>query len=872
MSPKIFSLLIFFLFTLTDSTRGNTNSQHVPIQAIEFQGLKNITSEQVSPHLPIKIGQPFHSQNIDSTLKALYATGFFDTIKLLEDAGTIIIKVKERPVIKQITIHQQAKLPNTLLDQLLERSHIQVGEFFSESAFKACMQELHSFYNMQGQYQNTISTKSILSKHKDQINLEIHLPPQKGALKFADIYIMGNQAFSKEKLLSQLPVTNNIWKALWNNKTVICHPTTQQMALEELKKFYQSKGYFDAEIKTKHTSMTPDQKAAYWIIEAKEGPVYRIGNYKILGPHSLSEQALKDLIHFKRDQVYSKESILKTEKAIQDKLGYFSKVETIPSVNQKNATIDLTLRIDPGKAMYVRQLHIVGNQYIQNKTIRRLCQQQEAALFSMEAIKASENRLNRAGFSKAPISILPTPVSNTKDDQVDLILKIDENTGPMKLIPGQFSFGDKQFTFSMLAAMDNILGSGIKSEIQASKIAKDYALSILYDNPYSTLDGIQKTFKFVLRSHNPSILLSEKIKNLYQQSNWVKNRTLFEDDPDPSILLSEKIKNLYQQSNWVKNRTIFEDDPANVASVVALNTDTETKVDQEDTNKEKSSTIKLPEYNMNELSVMLKYGIPISRSNHFWIFKFEPKMFELRFLAKLGSQSEELKSFIDQYGKNFLQIPLTTGLDVFHIKGSPFPEKGFYNKLKFTISSLWAEKWYWYPYCKFDINGAVYQRYKMSVNQEMNFGLRWKIGYGFSFKDDDTGLPFFENYHSGQTRGFAFNSFGKKDSLGQQLGGNFLFNGSLILAAAKPFRGDNFRLSLFCDIGAVETIQSIQQLLNESSPKLSVGVALDTVIPLPVLGDTAFNINIARPIWYNAEGKDKDTKQPLSFTLGSSFL
>jgi len=105
--------------------------------------------------------------------------------------------------------------------------------------------------------------------------------------------------------------------------------------------------------------------------------------------------------------------------------GYaFATVNPQPDVRQDLSEVDLTLVIDPGRRVYVRQVNITGNSRTRDTVIRRELRQFESSWFDSDKIQLSKERINRLGyFTEADVMTKDVP---NAPDQVDVDVKVVE--------------------------------------------------------------------------------------------------------------------------------------------------------------------------------------------------------------------------------------------------------------------------------------------------------------------------------------------------------------------------------------------------------------------------------------------------------------
>ncbi|MCA3849494.1 MAG: outer membrane protein assembly factor BamA, partial [Burkholderia sp.] len=72
------------------------------VQDIKIEGLQRVEAGSVFAYLPIKQGDTFTDDKASEAIRALYATGFFNDVRIATQGNVVIVQVQERPAIASI--------------------------------------------------------------------------------------------------------------------------------------------------------------------------------------------------------------------------------------------------------------------------------------------------------------------------------------------------------------------------------------------------------------------------------------------------------------------------------------------------------------------------------------------------------------------------------------------------------------------------------------------------------------------------------------------------------------------------------------------------------------------------------------------------
>src|SRR5436190_7679840 len=72
------------------------------IRDIRVEGLQRTEPGTVFSYLPVKVGETMNEEKAQAALRALFATGFFQDVRLEVENDVLVVFVQERPAIAQI--------------------------------------------------------------------------------------------------------------------------------------------------------------------------------------------------------------------------------------------------------------------------------------------------------------------------------------------------------------------------------------------------------------------------------------------------------------------------------------------------------------------------------------------------------------------------------------------------------------------------------------------------------------------------------------------------------------------------------------------------------------------------------------------------
>src|SRR5688572_26991546 len=112
------------------------------VRDIRVEGLQRTEPGTVFSYLPVKVGDTMDEAKGQQALRALYATGFFQDVRLETENEVLVVFVRERPAIAQIDFSGMREFEPDNLRKALPELGMAEGRIFDRSALENAEQEL----------------------------------------------------------------------------------------------------------------------------------------------------------------------------------------------------------------------------------------------------------------------------------------------------------------------------------------------------------------------------------------------------------------------------------------------------------------------------------------------------------------------------------------------------------------------------------------------------------------------------------------------------------------------------------------------------------------------------------------------------------
>ena len=475
------------------------------VKDIRVEGVQRTDAGTVFSYLPIKVGDRVDDEKASAAVKALYATGFFRDVRLEVENDVLIVIVQERPTISKIDISGAKEFDKDTLRKALKDIGVVESRIFDRSALDRAEQEFKRQYINRGYYAMQVTT-TVTPQERNRVAVNFTVEEGEVA-KIAKINIVGAQAFPEGALIKEMQLSTPGWFT-WYTKNDQYSKQKLQGDLETLRSYYTNRGYLEFQVDSTQVSITPDKEQIYITINISEGPKYSVGDIRLAGELLLPEADMMRLILIRSGDVYSREKLTQSTKALSERLGSdgyaFANVNAIPEVDRQNHVASFTFYVDPGRRVYIRKINISGNVKTRDEVIRRELRQLEGAWYDSTRIERSKVRITRLNYFEGDPNI-ETPSVPGSPDQVDLDVTVTEKPTGNLLAGVGYSSADG-LVLSGSVSQNNVFGTGnaVAISVNTSKVNRTIAMT--YNEPYWTPDGVSRTTEVYDKSVDSSSL------------------------------------------------------------------------------------------------------------------------------------------------------------------------------------------------------------------------------------------------------------------------------------------------------------------------------------------------------------------------------
>jgi len=458
---------------------GVTVAEAAVISRIDVRGNSRVDASTVRGNLTISPGASFSNNDIDESVKRLFATGLFSDVQISVSGSTLIVTVSENQIINQVVFNGNKKIKDAALSRAVQSR--QLGAY-NDLILQADVQAIRDAYAAVGRSDASVTTR-LVPVDGGRVNIAFEIN-EGDRTKISSINFVGNQAFGDGRLADVITTKKSGLLSFLNRKDV--YDEDKLRADEELlRRFYYNRGYADFRVISSFAELDESNNEYVVTVTVEEGERYVFGDVSVESTvPGIDADALKKLIETRSGSVYSAKDVEDTIMAISDRVatqGYpFAQITPRGDRDYGNRTISVVYLVDEGTRAYVERIEIRGNTRTRDYVIRREFDLSEGDAFNQVLVRRAKKRLEDLKFfSSVDISTQP----GSQPDRVVLIVDVkDQSTGEFG-IGGGYSNTDG-FTATVDVTERNFLGRGqfIRGSVGGGADTREYSLS--FTEPY----------------------------------------------------------------------------------------------------------------------------------------------------------------------------------------------------------------------------------------------------------------------------------------------------------------------------------------------------------------------------------------------------
>ena len=336
---------------------------------------------------------------IDAALKALYASGLFEDVRISQSGGRLIVTVVEAPVIDRLAFEGNSRIKD---EQLQQEIQSKARGTLSRATVQADVQRIIEVYHRNGRFDVTVVPK-IIERPNNRVDLVFEVKEgEKTGIK--SIIFVGNHAYSDYRLRDVIKTSESNWLSFLQT-TDVYDADRIEADRDLIRRFYLSHGYADVQVVSATGEYDPSRKGFIITFTIEEGPLYHFGvvdvqsNIRAVDPADAAVRPADA-----SGDIYNGDAVEKTVEEVTVEIarhGYpFATVRPRGDRNPQQRTIGVVYVVDEGVRAYIERINIRGNTRTRDYVIRREFDISEGDPYNRALIDRAERRIKNLNFFK----------------------------------------------------------------------------------------------------------------------------------------------------------------------------------------------------------------------------------------------------------------------------------------------------------------------------------------------------------------------------------------------------------------------------------------------------------------------------------------
>jgi outer membrane protein insertion porin family len=452
------------------------HAESYSFSSVTVEGNTRVDAATILKYAGIARGETLQSGQLNDAYQRIFASGLFETVDLLPQGGTLLIKVKELPMLNVVDFQGNKLVKDEKLTELVKSKSRLV---YNPAQAEADAAQISEAYRVQGRLAATVDPK-IIRRSDNRVDLVFEITEGK-VVENEGISFVGNRSFSDRRLKQVLQTKQaGFLRQLIKSDTFV--PERLEVDKQMLRDFYMSRGYIDVQVVDATGQLSRERDATFVTYTVKEGQSWKIGRVSTVSEVEGVDAAEFAAVQKMRSGVTYSPSIIENNIARMENLALrkglnFVSVEPRLIRNERGQTLDVEYVIRRGDKVFVERIDIEGNTTTLDQVVRRQFRTVEGDPFNPREIRQAAERIRALGFF-TDAKVDAKPGSNPDE----IVVNVDLEEKPT----GSISFGASFGTTSGLGlnvgfSETNFLGRGqaFAVNISTASDTKDSGISFV---------------------------------------------------------------------------------------------------------------------------------------------------------------------------------------------------------------------------------------------------------------------------------------------------------------------------------------------------------------------------------------------------------
>ena len=397
---------------------------------VVIEGNVRVDAATILSYAGITRGDEISAAALNDAYQRIANSGLFETVELVPQGSTLIIRVVEYPIVNVINFEGNKRLKDEALATMIQSQSRRV---YSPSLAESDAAAISEAYRVQGRLAATVTPK-IIRRSDNRVDLVFEVTEGR-VVEIERLSFVGNRAFTDRRLRQVLETKQaSLLRNFIQRDTFVAERL--ELDKQVLTQFYLSRGYIDFQVLDASADVSRERDATFVTFTVREGLPHTIGEVTVVSEvEGVDAAEFFEVRKIKTGQTYSPllidNNITRMETLALRKGLNFVRVEPRITRDDRNQQIDIEFAIVRGERIFVERIDIEGNATTLDQVVRRQFATVEGDPFNPREIRQSAERIRALGFfSDAQVEAEP----GSGPDQVVVNVDVEEQpTGSLSL-------------------------------------------------------------------------------------------------------------------------------------------------------------------------------------------------------------------------------------------------------------------------------------------------------------------------------------------------------------------------------------------------------------------------------------------------------
>jgi outer membrane protein insertion porin family len=445
---------------------------------VTIEGNDRVDAATILSYAGIARGQAVSAGDLNDAYQRIVNAGLFETVELVPQGNTLVIRVKEYPIVNIINFEGNKRLDDEKLAEIITSEARRV---YSPSNAETDAAAIAEAYRVSGRMAATV-TPRIIRRDGNVVDLVFEVTEGR-VVEVERLSFVGNRAFSDRRLRQILETKQaGLLRQIIQADTFVAERLDLDKQL--LRDFYLSRGYVDFQVLDATAEVARERDATFVTFTVREGRPFAIGAVSTVSEvEGVDAAAFEAVVKLRSGVTYSPaiiENNIARLEALALKQGLnFIRIDPRITRNDDTQTLDIEFALVRGEKVFVERIDIEGNTTTLDQVVRRQFRTSEGDPFNAREVRQAAERIRALGFfADAQVDAQP----GSSPDQV--VVNVDLEEQPT----GSLSFGVSYGAQSGVAANvgfseSNFLGRGQGLAVSVSTGTSNVDSSIAFTEP-----------------------------------------------------------------------------------------------------------------------------------------------------------------------------------------------------------------------------------------------------------------------------------------------------------------------------------------------------------------------------------------------------